>query len=87
MAIHHACERVRRIKPRTRDGKREKQRWKAHGEVRNARVPLCQNAHRSLESWKISSELTFKQIGARGLPARGQQEIRRHDENSASAGR
>ena len=41
-AIDHARERARGIEPGPRDGEREEKRWKARGEVRNARVPHCQ---------------------------------------------
>ena len=83
-AIDHACKRPRGIEPRLRDGQCEQQRGKAFGEIRNARVTHCQGTHRFLEARMISPEPTFEQIATPGLPARGQQESRGHDNNSAS---
>jgi hypothetical protein len=48
-------------------------------------VPHCHGAHRSLKARMISPKPTFQQIGTRGPPARGQHEIRGHDNGSASA--
>ena len=85
--VDHARKCGRRIEPGPRDGEREQQRGKARGEVRNARVPHCQGAHRSLKARMISPKPTFQQIGTRGPPARGQHEIRGHDNGPASADR
>ena len=73
-AIDHARERARGIEPGPRDGEREEKRWKARGEVCNARVPHCQGAHRSLEAGMISPKPTFQQVGTPGPLARGQHE-------------
>jgi hypothetical protein len=59
--------------PARGDRQREQQRRKARGKVRHARVLHGQRADLSLNVRMISSQLTFGQRGACGLPTRGQQ--------------
>jgi hypothetical protein len=83
-AIDDARKRGRGIEPAPRHGQREQKRRKAHSKVGNARVSRGQSTHRCLEARIISPKPTFEQVKTPGHPARGQHQIRGHD-NSASA--